>query len=274
MKNRYTETELTEIFFEALDQFNECLDSDIAKENVILRFFMPQNGVEVYKSLCKAHFTSHLSEAYHTEGYFETFAAQAFVSDTKYGVLIRADIDFTLAEVYQVFLHEISHLFCTKNEIPQGFFYDKYCMGTGEDDGIINAGYAIWREAIADIMADSALTDYTTTTLDLVSSEVNQLYREISISNSDSKKCMSLIIAYLMISKEVAVTANWKIASREIVNHISIDDPPLLSILQRIFEKLHTPPFWCITPEFIREIGFEYIEFLTFRQFGAILRQE
>ena len=33
MKNRYTTKELTEIFFEALSLFNECLESDISESN-------------------------------------------------------------------------------------------------------------------------------------------------------------------------------------------------------------------------------------------------
>ena len=69
-------------------------------------------------------------------------------------MLIREDINFTLGGVLQMFLHEISHLYCTKNEIDGGGFFDKYCMGSGPEDGMMNAGYAIWREAVADIMAD------------------------------------------------------------------------------------------------------------------------
>lgn len=115
MSHSYTREELTEYFFEALDMFNSCLDSDIDKDNVLLEFFVPKTGLEVYESFCGAYFPRMLEENYKEPGYFESFGAQAFVNDNEYGVLIREDIDFTLGEVLQMFLHEISHLYCSRN---------------------------------------------------------------------------------------------------------------------------------------------------------------
>ena len=155
MPHSYTKAELKEHFFSALETFNERLDSNISEDNLLIDFFNPKNGIAVYENFCKAHFPQYLNEPYREEGYFEDVAAQAFAGEDYYGVLIREDVDFTLGEVLQMFLHEISHLYCTQNEIPGGHFFDKYCMGSGIKDGMINAGYAIWREAIADIMADS-----------------------------------------------------------------------------------------------------------------------
>lgn len=43
-----------------------------------------------------------------------------------------------------------------------GNFYDKYCCGKDLLDGAINAGYAIWREAVADIMAKSIMSEFCT----------------------------------------------------------------------------------------------------------------
>ena len=151
----YTRDDLKDLFFSALEMFNNCLDSDINKDNLRIDFFVPENGIKVYERFCSRYFPKHLDEPYKSNGYFDEIAAQAFVSESCYGVLIREDIDFTLGEVLQMFLHEISHLYCTQNEVSGGHFFDKYCMGSGVEDGMINAGYAIWREAIADIMADS-----------------------------------------------------------------------------------------------------------------------
>lgn len=38
---------------------------------------------------------------------------------------------------------------------------------------MMNAGYAVWREAVADIMADSILSEYTSLTLADVRDEVS-----------------------------------------------------------------------------------------------------
>lgn len=68
---------------------------------------------------------------------------------------------------------------------------------------MMNAGYAIWREAVADIMADSIISEYATITLSSVKGIVKEYYGELSATNPNSKKAMSLIIVYIMISREV-----------------------------------------------------------------------
>lgn len=263
MAHTYTRNALTEYFFEALDMFNDCLDSDISKDNILLEFFMPTNGLLVYERFCGAHFPKMLEEPYKEAGYFESLGAQAFVNDNEYGVLIREDINFTLGEVLQMFLHEISHLYCTKNEIKVGNFFDKYCMGTGPEDGMMNAGYAIWREAVADIMADSIISEYATITLSSVKEIVKEYYGELSAANPNSKKAMSLIIVYIMISREVASTRDWKVANRAIKRSIEIDEPLLESMLKQVFDQLHRSPFWEITPEFIMTLGETYVSLLS-----------
>ena len=263
MPHSYTRIELTEYFFEALNMFNDCLDSDISKGNILLEFFTPANGIAVYESFCGTHFPKMLDEPYKEDGYFESFGAQAFVNNTEYGVLIREDIDFTLGEVLQMFLHEISHLYCTKYEIEGGSFFDKYCMGSGTEDGMMNAGYAIWRETVADIMADSIISEYATTTLSSVKKYVKEYYGELSPANPASKKAMSLIIVYIMISREVASTREWDEANRAIRRIIKIDDTLLEAILKQVFDQLHRSPFWNITPEFVMTLGETYLSLLS-----------
>ncbi len=272
MMNRYTEQELTDIFFEAVSLFTECLDSDITRENTVLAFFAPDNGLEVYEGFCRKYFPKYLSENYRVDGYFQSFAAQAFVSPDRYGVMIRSDIEFRLAELQRVFLHEISHLFCCRNEISTGDFFDRYCM-TGYDiqDGMMNAGYAVWREAVADIMADSMLSDYTSLTLHDVSGEIEDLYGELSLLNPDSKKCMALILVYIMLTSEVGGAAEWTSAEAELRKHLTVKDEMLYTIVKMTFENLHRSPFWEITSEFIRDLGEAYLSLLSAKALREIV---
>ena len=274
MSHSYTREELTEYFFEALDMFNAHLDSDINEDNVLLEFFVPENGIKIYESFCGTHFPKMLEENYKEPGYFESFGAQAFVNDKEYGVLICEDIDFTLGEVLQMFLHEISHLYCSKNEVKGGNFFDKYCMGSGPEDGMMNAGYAIWREAVADIMADSIISEYATVTLAAVKDIVKEYYSELSAANPNSKKAMSLIIVYIMISKEVAGTKNWTAAERAIKKGIRIDDALFIALLKQVFDQLHRSPFWSITPEFIMTLGETYLNVVAHIMLRDILTQQ
>ena len=69
--------------------------------------------------------------------------AEVFVSNRLHGVLTRSDIDFPLGGVLMIFLHEISHLFCTRNEIESGNFFNRYCMGSDYERWVFNVGYAV-----------------------------------------------------------------------------------------------------------------------------------
>lgn len=272
MSHSYSKSELLEYFHEALNIFNEKLDTDINKDTVIVDFFTPKNGVKIYEKFCSRYFPKLLSEPFREEGYFDEIAAQAFVNDSQYGVLIREDIDYTLGELLQTFLHEISHLYCCRNEIKGGKFFDRYCMGSGTEDGMINAGYAIWREAVADIMADSMMSEDTTMTLGMVKKPVLEFYDQLSVSNYMSKKAMSLIIVYIMISHEVATITDWSRAEKAIKNKIGFDDPLMYAILKQVFDKLHEPPFWEITPEFIMTLGETYLSLLTGKVLKSLLK--
>lgn len=260
MPHSYSQHELTECFYKALDMFNDCLDSDISKDNLVLEYFNSENGVAVYEKFCQQYFPNMLEEtSYKETGYFASVGAQAFVSDSEYGVLINERIDFTLPEVFRTFLHEISHIYCTRNEIKGGNFFDKYCMGSGPEDGMMNAGYAIWREAVADIMADSVISDYTTIKLNQIEPIVKEYYQMLVPRNPSAKKAMSLIIVYIMLSGEVASVTQWELAEKEIAAAIQIEDRLLLSILKQVFEQLHSGCFLEITPDFIITLGETYL---------------
>ena len=257
---------LMEVFRAALDLFNMNLDSDITEENTFLAFFTPETGKDVYESFCNQYFPKNLNEPYLEDGYFETFAAQAFINDQYNGILFRSDLNFSLAEIHYTFLHEIAHIFCTRNEIKGGHFFDRYCMGSGDEDGIMNAGYAVWREAVADIMASSILSETTGVKLLHIQNTVTDIYNMISIDNPDSKKCMSLIIAYIMNTAEVAGTENWSLAKKAITDVFDFDKTTIF-ILERVFTTLHESPFWTITPDFIMDLGEAYISVLRFQTF-------
>lgn len=116
---------------------------------------------------------------------------------------------------------------------------------------------------LADIMADSIISEYATITLSSVKGIVKEYYEELSATNPDSKKAMSLVIVYIMISREVASTRDWNVANRAIKRSISIDAPLLEAMLKHVFDQLHRSPFWEITPEFIMTLGEIYVSLLS-----------
>ena len=90
-------------------------------------------------------------------GYFD-FHASAFVGkeDGVDGILLRPDIARHPAALKHILLHELAHSFCTRNELGGDNFYERYCRDdtiSREEDGTINAGYAVWRELAAELIA-------------------------------------------------------------------------------------------------------------------------
>ena len=142
-------------------------------------------------------------------------------------------------------------------------------MDSGPEDGMMNAEYAIWREAVADIMADSIISLYPTVTLAAVKSIIESYYNDLSITNPSSKKATSLIISFVMISAEVACTNDWNAAEQAIKAQISINDPLLTALLEQVFNKLHRSPFWEITPDSIITLGETYLSMLAHKMLGA-----
>ena len=130
MANRYTQSQLREYFIRALDIFYDFIESDINQNSVKLLFFTKEDAVQKYEEMCR-DFPQYLSEPYKAEDFFTGVAAFAFVNGDKYGVLVNSDIALTPDDILMTFLHEIAHLFCTKNKVSGGAFFEKYCSGTG-----------------------------------------------------------------------------------------------------------------------------------------------
>lgn len=257
---KYTEAELTKIVYDAMQCFNERMNFNILPNNTVLAFFTPDNGIEVYEAFCSKYFPDWLQEDYMADGYFEDIAASAFIGEQYYGMLIRLDLEFPETELFQIFIHEISHIYCTVNEIDGGYFFDKYChCDDVTEDGIMNAGYAIWREAIADIMAQRVNPYGGYYTLKYVKLYVNEMYRHLSYINPESKKAMSLIIAYLMVSDEIVKAKDWNKAEAKIRRVISFDNEMIFRILKLVYINLSNESYWKITPDFIYELGEKYL---------------
>ncbi|MCM1269871.1 MAG: hypothetical protein NC122_00265 [Faecalibacterium sp.] len=261
--SKYAKEDLTQILYDAMVCFNEKMKFNISPDNTVLAFFTPDNGIEVYETFCQQYFPNWLNEDYMTEGYFESFAASAFVGE-KYGILIRLDLDMTAAEWFEIFLHEISHIYCSVNEIDGGYFFDRFCNGSkGVEDGIMNAGYAIWREAIADIMAHELNPYSGMYIVQYVKPHVDELYRSLSYKNPDSKKAMSLILAYLMLTNEIRQSENWQQAEIQIRKVMKFDDEMIYRIVELVYENLRKSEYWRITSDFIMNIGEAYLWLLT-----------
>lgn len=257
---------LTQIAYDAMLCFNEKIETNFTSENTVLVFFTPKTGTKVYEEMCKQYFPNRLTQEYKRKGYFNTFLAQAFVGKDKYGILMRSDINLPAEEWFHIILHELSHIYCTTNEIEDGHFYDKYCLNYAEDsiiDGYINAGYAVWRECIADIMANSINPYFYGYELTDLKNELQRLMKRIVPFADEAKQCMSLILAYIMTSAEGYTAETWAELNTVIPNLKIFKNEQIYDVLHHVYDNLHKTPYWGIDINFIEQLGFKFLMLCT-----------
>lgn len=270
----FTESEITQIVKDGMTHFSEIMCFSVSLNNTKLAFFTPQNGKGVYESFCKEYLEKWDKYSQKDENYFESFIAQAFVGDKYYGIMIRTDLSLAPSEFYKIIMHEIAHIFCVTNELGGDIFYDKYCPGDGMEIGFISAGYAIWREAAANIMSDSILSPSAKFSLQEVKQYIMAEYKKTSHGNAESKEIVSDILSTLFNTKELGASNSWDEAEKELKRIIKFSSDAMYLIVELVYEKLNDSPFWKITRYFIEDLGHAYITLIAdieLANFGKLL---
>ena len=229
-----------EALFYAASIFNERLGTEFSEDNLVLRCFQTENQQEVFEQFCKQYFPDRLEDRYTEDGYFD-FHASAFVGtgDGADGILLRTDIARHPAELKHILLHELAHIFCTRNEIDGDNFFERYCMDdtiSREEDGTINAGYAVWRELIAELLS----------------------YYEGELLTGNGKMGVSMILCEAMTSAEGEASMTWDAAKSKFTRFKPFDDPLYRDLLELVFTHVREY-FIVIDRDFIYEIGVLYL---------------
>lgn len=249
----------------AMKIFNEKMGTDYSADNIVLRCLTTEDQMEVFQSFCTDYFPDRLKDRYEDEGYF-AFRASSFIGwddGSKDGILLRTDIPYKPAELIHVFLHELAHIFCCHNELNGKSFYNEYCEGyaptTGEDEAI-NAGYAVWRECIAEIIAIEC--DDNCAILSL--RRKKKLFAQLSdeIEPLEGKLAVSQILVAVMTSLEVETAEDWASASESIRQFIPLDLPEYMALFEAVYRQLRGKVI-PIDIDFISEIGALYMNILA-----------
>ena len=224
----------------AIEIFNDKMDADFSRDHVILTCFMTDDQEEIFEQFCAQYFPYRLHDRYQEEGYFD-FRASSFIgmdNGGKDGILLRTDIPYHPVELLHIFLHELAHIYCVHHELDGKSFYDEYCEGyaqSKEEDGMINAGYAVWRECIAEIIA---------------------------IDQRDGKLLVSEILTAVMTSAEVEASQTWDEAEKAIHSLKLFDTAPEMDLMRLVFNQLQDRLIE-IDVDFISELGFLYLNILS-----------
>lgn len=138
-----------------------------------------------------------------------------------------------------------------------------HCMDSTlsrEEDGAINAGYAIWRELIAEVIAFEM--DDNCLVIALREKSALLRYYEEEFENGDRKRSLSMILCEALTSKECEMSATWNIAQKKIAGHKPFDNPLFMDMLGLVFRKLRDNLVE-IDRDFILELGSFYLCLVT-----------
>ena len=249
----------------AIEIFNDKMDADFSGDNIILTCFMTEDQEEILEQFCSKYFPYRLNDRYQEEGYFD-FRASSFIgmdNGGKDGILLRTDIPYHPVELLHIFLHELAHIYCVHHELDGKSFYDEYCENyakTNEEDGMINAGYAVWREMIAEIIALECDDNCDIIPLEDKKESLAQFRDEID--QRDGKLLVSEILTAVMTSAKVETAETWADAEKAIRELDLFDMPPELDLMRLVYNQLRER-FIEIDVDFISEMGFLYLNILS-----------
>lgn len=257
--------------------FNDTLNETFFREdNLKVAFLNLKNGVAVYEGFCGQFFPQYLRENYTAPGYMESFTAQAFVNGDVYGILIRLDTGTAANAWYQIVLHEMSHIFCLVHEIDGEDFFEKYCADKTADptrNGMICAGYAIWREFVADYIAAQINPFFRPLTMGELKKEVCELDKEWDSSNPRAKIVVSQMLADILLNPMVRQQENseaiLRLLEEKKVFTSKVPGASYSGMIRILFKQLARDECWKISVDFIEKLGAEYVSQLTRRYIAA-----
>ena len=265
---RLPKEKIHQLVYETMEEINEKLGTDFSKEKLEIEFFTPSEGILAYEKICR-NFPKYLEEKYQEEGYFETFAAMAFLGEDKDGILIREGIDADERDWHHIILHEFSHIIVGHDELDGENFFDKYCRGYAADiteDGWINAGYAIWREFSAEMFAldlDDSVYPYS---INDEKNRIKKLLSRIRVGDVCAKESLQKILNILFKSDEYYYSKNEdefiEKIKRSKASAVLLFEP----VIRMVFAHLLQERAWKINIEFITSLGYQYILCLANRE--------
>ena len=259
-----------EIVEMAMNMFNRQMGTDFSLENVEVRFVSRDDAEEVIPVFLK-NYKDAVEPVMFVPGYIETIRAEAFVTSDRQGILARTDLDDVNGYQWShLILHELSHIFCTRNELEsKELFYKKYCVNFTDntiEDGYINAGYTIWKEFIAEFMAIIIDEDMADNHLSMFSRHSNHMVNEIETFVNDDKLCMSAILIDIISSVETGCFENFEEVT-DALRHYGysrvLESKNLTEIVRNVFEAINTKPFWQIDLDLIETLGSLYVGYKT-----------
>ena len=261
-----TEAEMQALAAEVLDYFIEVMpDAPFSAEDIVIEFAPKNKMVERYKALAEKYKPTMQLTAGREYELANSIVGNALIGRGKSAVLMLLDLKCSKTQLKHDVFHELSHIFCGKLENSESYI-DVYGDGTtGTDnpdntmeDGIINAGYCVWSEFIAEYFAlkftksKYKLAEMTQYICELLGDAVpeNQLH---------AKPPFAYACAYFLNATDVVE----EFADLSEEHDDSAEGTAFYSCLGILYKQIQKEKPWEISEEFIQELGSKYLMYLT-----------
>lgn len=250
---------LTKVTYTAFEHFNRKMKTTYTSDNVKLAFYDNSDADTQYEKFCGEYFPDRLTDS----SELRNSLASAFTGKDFDGIMLRRDFSGSQNELFTVVLHELSHIWCTHNEIPTGDFYDRYCKDNTENtllDGVINAGYAIWREFAAIYLSTNVQGVEYYPLLTEIEQDVLEVAELIRPDNPAAKISMTDFLTCVLMSRE----GNSKNAWESVNVWLSKNGlTRFISIANLVYAHIRSEKFWEIDVDFIETLGSSYFAVLV-----------
>ena len=266
------ESDILSIAKKAIESFNSSMGTNYSLDNIRIEMFSNSDAAQTYTSFVNAYGFPFEDPSKRD---FSLTVAEAFVGNTDCddsshidGILVSAELPVGFqnpSTYYEALIHELAHIFCTTHEIPTAQkagqrFYDLYCgddSSTADNsllNGQVNAGHAIWREVIADIIADK-ISSKRALSIDDIIGQAMQFASYVTVLNNDAKIALQRYLSIVLLAKEIKNARSRISVSRT----LELYKLPFRTIVLMAYDNLKKEPFYAIDFDFINELGTQYI---------------
>ena len=249
---------------QAFQMFNAQMNTDYSFDNVEVLYLTAENADKEIAEFLKM-FPDDVEEEMLEPGYYKKIKGEAFVTENKFGFVVRTDIEERGLYWRHIVLHELSHIYCVTHELKDGSnFFKRYCIGNPEEsslDGIINGGYAIWREFVAEFLARLLDFDMADFALRGNTKEINGLLDEIAGGKPFIKTRITDMLLSIMTSKEIIQAPDKEAAFEKLKRFNKLQTCSWQRLLGTVYDQVFDPDkdVWEIDYDFIECLGNNYM---------------
>ncbi len=270
--------EIEYVIDDALELFNKKFNTDYSRENIHFGFFNNRTFREVYERFCTRYFPLWLREDYENPEFYIYTQASTFVEGSEYGILINYTVKCNYGRWLCVILHELGHIHATTKEYNGNSFYRAFCEDDSpvENSRVMYDGYAMWREFIAEYLAQVALQEFDSVFLDECVEKIVQWEYDVTGTDSISLKGISMILATILTTIDYQEISDWDSFAKRL-GEIGWENYTLyLELIRLVYlrlKKLADKPY-ALHEDFVYEIGCHVNDIAQVKQISGFLHQQ